>query len=270
MGIYDRLLLNQELIPEWETRIDDVMKCPDNNKIPRVKSAGLIKNGIQFMHNGIPMTAGGYYGSEIAQMLRHNKGVHEPQEEYVFDKVLNGISHGAIMVELGCYWGFYSIWFLSRIKDSRAILVEPDPFNLAYGKNNFRLNKLTGDFTLAYIAGKSTIRADRTKTISVPDLVAEKHISFIDILHADIQGAELEMLWSCENLLRQKAIGYLFISTHGQEIHQSCLDYLMRLGYSIVCEADMNDTYSYDGLIVSKSEVYPGIASINISKKTQQ
>ena len=39
------------------------------------------------MHNGLKIHLGSYYGPEGATQLIINKGVHEPQEEYVFQEV---------------------------------------------------------------------------------------------------------------------------------------------------------------------------------------
>ena len=49
-------------------------------------------------------------------MLLENKGVHEPQEEKAFLEVLNYVEKGSTMIELGSYWGFYSLWFNKKIK----------------------------------------------------------------------------------------------------------------------------------------------------------
>ena len=38
---------------DWNWRINDVVSCPDNKFIPRLKNAGDLKGGFQLMHNGI-------------------------------------------------------------------------------------------------------------------------------------------------------------------------------------------------------------------------
>jgi len=42
----------------------------------------------------------------------------------------------------------------------------------------------------------------------------------VDIVHADIQGSELIMLRDMERTLLTKKVGYLFISTHSQLLHE--------------------------------------------------
>src|ERR1035438_9002569 len=168
-GLYDKAYLNIPLDDSWKERIEDVIDCPDNRLIERHPHAGEIEMGKQVMHNGIVVTLGGYYGEPIVQMLHKNKGVHEPQEEYAFEQVLNEIPSDGTMIELGAYWSFYSIWFNKRVKNAKNFLVEPDAINMLYGINNFRLNKVKGNFTNAFISKVSGTR-DGIPVICVDDL----------------------------------------------------------------------------------------------------
>ena len=268
LGIFDQGFLNEKLDKNWIARIDDVKSCPDNLQIDRVPNAGAVKNGKQIMHNGIAITVGGYYGGPITQMLKVNKGVHEPQEELAFHKVLSSIPENATMLELGSYWSFYSIWFQKKIKGAKTHMVEPEVVNLLYGKNNFRINNVSGKFTNAYV-GKESRNINGAETITVDGYMTENNISFLDILHSDIQGFELDMLYGAANAIKSKSIGYFFISTHGNDIHYKCLSFLKDNNYAIVCNADENETFSFDGLIVAKSPNYKGINNIPISLKTK-
>ncbi|MBS1507547.1 MAG: hypothetical protein JSS79_12965 [Bacteroidetes bacterium] len=267
LGYYDQKLLDKKISINWDERIKDVVGCPDNSKIKRDGNAGEIRKGAQFMHNGIRITLGGYYGAEIAQMLVKNKGVHEPQEEYAFGLVLKDIKKGATIIELGSYWAFYSMWFLRTINGAKAYLIEPDVFNMAYGKNNFKLNRLKGDFTTAFVGANTCFNENGEKVVSVADFIRQKKIDFVDILHSDIQGSELVMLQSINKILAEKRIGYLFVSTHSNELHYDCLSLLEESGYQLVCHADLDNSFSVDGLIVAKSPMYPGIEKIEISDK---
>jgi len=268
LGIYDAVYLETPLEEGWYQRIQDVVDCPDNRLIPRHPEAGLVKKGKQVMHNGIVVTLGGYYGHAIAQMLYKNKGVHEPQEEYAFDQVLHTIPENATMLEFGSYWAFYSIWFQKRIKNARNYMVEPEFLNMLYGINNFRLNEVRGKFTNAFI-GRAAGNENGIPIICVDDYVAENHIDFIDILHSDIQGFEYDMLVGAENTIRENKIGYVFISTHGNKVHAQCLDFLLAKNFKILCSADEQDTYSFDGLIVARANNYPGLDNIDIALKTK-
>lgn len=267
LGLYDKAFLNIVLDSEWKSRIDDVVNCPDNDFIKRHAKAGIVKNGKQMMHNGILITLGGYYGEPMTQMLKINKGVHEPQEEFAFEKVLLNMSEGATMIELGAYWSFYSIWFNKMVKGAKNYLVEPELFNMMYGINNLRLNNAQGNFTRAYV-GKTSSKGIFPPVICVDDYVSENNISFIDILHSDIQGYEYEMLLGAKKSIIQNKIGYMFISTHGNEVHYKCLNFLMENEFQILCHADEFDTYSLDGLIVAKAKNHRGVEKIDISLKS--
>jgi hypothetical protein len=267
-GFEDSKFLNSSKDILWEERIADVINCPDNKHIKRNSDAGRVKGGKQIMHNGIYVTLGGYYGEPITKMLYKNYGVHEPQEEYVFQEVLKILPEGSTMIELGAYWSFYSIWFHKTIKNAKNFLVEPDKFNLVYGKNNFRINNAKGKFTHAYV-GKDSGNYDQTPIICVDDFVAVNNISQIDILHSDIQGFEYDMLLGASKTINENRIRYIFISTHGNKVHYECLLFLEVNKFEILCSIDENDTYSMDGLIVARSKAYEGIDKINVSLKSK-
>jgi hypothetical protein len=250
---------------EWAARISDVRSCPDNADIPRVAEAGKFSGEALIMHNGIQIDPLSYYGAPILKMLMENGGVHEPQEEKIFLEVLGSLPAGKkIIVELGAYWAFYSMWFLKQFPGSSAYMLEPELRNLYSGKKNFRMNKLEGNF---FHLGAGEFENVKEKIIS-PDIFCEhEHIGFIDILHADIQTFELAMLNGSKKLLQEKKIGYCFISTHSNELHEQCRSFLTQYGFVLVADANLDESYSFDGILVMKNPEYPGITSVEISKK---
>ncbi len=257
---------NQKTRLHWEHRIALVKQSSDNNKINYLPTAGTFNNdGKLIMHNGLLIDPLSYYNFPMLELLFRNKGVHEPQEEYVFQEVLKNIPDEAVMVELGSYWSFYSMWFNSEVTSAKNYLIEPE--DIESGKTNFQLNKMTGDFTQAYISDNSNDTINNIPTICVDDFVKNKQIKFIDILHSDIQGHEFKMLSGAEKLLDSKQVGYIFISTHSNQIHDQCMDHLQSKGYHFVCGYDMDESYSWDGLLVFKNPDYNGLDTINVSKK---
>jgi hypothetical protein len=267
-GILDKVYLTNPINEDWKERINDVIKCPDNRLIKKVRDAGTVKRGKQLMHNGIVTILSGYYGDGVTQMLYANKGVHEPQEEYAFDLVLKGIRAGGTMIELGSYWSFYSIWFNKSVKNAKNFVVEPLRNNMLVGINNFRINKANAKFTRAFVGENSGV-LNGSRMICVDDFVEDNKIEFIDILHSDIQGFEYKMLIGSSKTIADRKIGYFFISTHTNELHYKCLAFLKANNFDIVCSADLDDTYSLDGLIVAKSPYCKGIDKINISLKRE-
>jgi hypothetical protein len=251
---------------QWLSRTQIVVSSPDNKKIPRVEDAGKIYNKYQVMQNGLRINLGSYYNCDNAFLLEKNYGVHEPQEEYVFQEVLKVMPEGATMLELGSYWAFYSMWFASNSSSGTCWMVEPDTYKLLQGIWNFRLNKLKGTFIQAFI-GKTVAKRHQVPIMTVDHIMSDNDISFIDILHSDIQGFELEMLHGAIRALTNRTIGYVFISTHTNKIHQECLEYLHANKYVLVCEADLEASYSLDGLIVAKSPSYEPTAEVSIVKR---
>ncbi len=237
---------------EWEERIKNVLNCKYNALIPRVSNAGNISDGFQTMHNGLKISTGDYYGLPIAKMLYLNKGVHEPEEEKMFMDVLARMPANPLMIEMGAYWAFYSMWFLRSTTNGRVYMIEPEKENLEVGKRNFRENKLEGSFDNYFIAERSSA-AGITPAISVDDFVAKKNITHIDIAHADIQGFELEMLHGATKTLGSGMIDYFFISTHTNDLHYKCIDELTNAGYKVIFDLDMDHVASFDGFMLAVS-----------------
>lgn len=249
---------------EWRQRIDDVISSPDNSAIPRCADAGKLRGHVITMHNGVRVLANGYYGSGILNMLIENKGVHEPQEERVFELIIRLLPEKCVMLELGAYWGFYSLSLLQARPQAKCYLVEPETENLLSGKINFRINSRKGHFTQAKV-DRSVIKNPAIITV---DWFCKFHsISHLDILHSDIQGYELAMLEGASETLKEGRVDYIFISTHSSELHANCLAKLKSFGYILLCEADMNETFSVDGLIVAKHSSIKNPIMCEISKK---
>ena len=267
-GFFDKRILTMPLSDYWQMRLKEARECPDNAYIPRVNDAGTVDSGKLVMHNGLRIYLGSYYGPEISQMLVDNKGVHEPQEERVFQEVLPTIPEGGVMIEMGAFWAFYSMWFQKSVTRATNYLIEPDSFNLGCGKRNFSLNGFNGHFTQAFI-GKEPGKVDGNRVVSVDEIVAENNIEFVHMLHSDIQGFEYDMLQGASLTFEENKVGYVFISTHSPEVHQQCKDYLLERDFIILSDAGIEDSYSEDGLIAARAPHFPGIDPIDIALKTR-
>ncbi len=245
---------------KWARRIVDVCLSADNADIPRVADAGLVRDGTQIMHNGLAIRQGCYYGDGIEHMLKLNRGVHEPQEERVFGELLKLLPDGAVMMELGAYWAFYSMWFQRSVRNARSILVEATAENLEAGKANFVLNQMSGAFIHGCVADKPGTSADGIRSVSVDSLMTEHGLSHLDVLHSDIQGHELAMLDGAVETLGRQKVDHVFISTHlNSDLHRRCAARLAAWGYLILHSIDLDETFSDDGLIVASR---PGAAQL--------
>jgi len=251
-------------------RIELTASCRDCDVVPKVANAGRIEdNGqLQIMHNGIRVVAGGYHGAWMAEIIERLNGHHEPQEEVVFHAILKHVTANATMLELGGFWSYYSLWFLAEVPQTRrAIVLEPDPAHLSIGRRNAALNAAVGiEFLQASVGLKSldphpfhseSSGVVMVPQVSVPDLLAARRIDHLDILHCDTQGAELDVIRSCEDLMRNGKIGFAVVSTHARQIsgdplmHQRCLALLQDFGGRILAEHDVHESFSGDGLIAA-------------------
>ena len=207
------------------------ISADDTDYIPKVVGAGEIYTGevesYQLMHNGVKILTNSYYGVQwLTDVIFALKGHHEPQEEKCFFEILKFMPDNATMIELGSYWAYYSLWFASEVRGANNYLMEPDPLRLDTGKKNFQLNNKTGVFRRGYVGTVIDRDPDLNgaEQISIDDYIESEGIKHVNILHADIQGSEYEMLYSAIKHL--KDIDYFFVSTHGDEqIHLPCLHF---------------------------------------------
>lgn len=267
---------------EYRKRIEIACACRDCDSIAKVVEAGVIitppspDKPYQIMHNGLKVYTDSHYGDFNVEVIRRLRGHHEPQEEKVFHEVLQTIPANGVMIELGSFWAYYSLWFNRYIHHAVNYMIEPIQEVMERGKANFSLNNMQGDFSVFAIGKESRPHVTfqhwdgtyrEVAQICVDDFIAAKDIPFVHILHADIQGSEYEMLQGAHNALRDQKIGHLFISTHSELLHQQCRRYLQHRDYAIIAEHSPGESYSEDGLIVAcQSKHYT--REIIVSKRT--
>lgn len=262
-------------------RIDIATQCSDCEGIPRVKQAGQVieRNGqkLQVMHNGVLVDTQSHYGAFNTQVIQRLKGHHEPQEERVFHEVLKHVPAGGSMIELGCFWAYYSMWFQQAVEDAKSVMVEPLDATLACGRGNFEINGLSGEFVQGCVGDRSLAQVDFESwdgsihpiaQVCVDDLMDERQIDRLSILHADIQGAEFDMLQGASRALDTARVDYVFISIHSELLHRQCLGFLKQRGYRVIASHTMAESYSVDGLIAMASPNCPEISKVPISRKT--
>ncbi len=179
-------------------RIREIRSDPCNPRIARVNRAGEIVGGHLVTHNGLQVKP---FDSCYMGLLQANGGCHEPQEEFVFQEVLKHIPRRGCILELGAYWAFYSMWFAREVPEARCLLVEPRRKNLKVGQHNFARNGIRGEFFRSRV-GYAYLGVDR--------FLAARQLGYIDVLHADIQGSEFEMLCDAQESLNSGRIGYVF------------------------------------------------------------
>jgi hypothetical protein len=125
-------------------RFREIISDPLNILIERHPLAGTLEGGYVHLHNGLQVPISGndaYYG-KFSEILVLNRGVHEPLEEFVFQQLLQKLPTSPRMVELGAYWGHYSMWLKKCRPLANVFLIEPDEKHLNAGRDNFTHNNL--------------------------------------------------------------------------------------------------------------------------------
>jgi FkbM family methyltransferase len=255
-----------------EERIAMATRCRDCDPVPKVADAGMVLEQadgrrVQVMHNGLRVVEGGYYGQWMTDLIRLCRGHHETQEERLFHEVVKRLPVDATMIELGGFWSYYSLWFLKDHPQRRSVVIEPDPTHLEIGRANAAINQLAPIFKAGF-AGASfapevafATEVSGVQTLprySVQHLFEEQGWPKIDLLHLDIQGAEVEVVESCRDLFAAGLVDWIFVSTHAHQIsgdpltHQRCLAALRECGAIIEADHDVHESFSGDGLIVAR------------------
>jgi FkbM family methyltransferase len=255
--------------------------CRDCDSIPKVPEAGHVfdssRGPYQLMHNGVKVVHGGYHGVWMAEIIHRLQGHHEPQEERVFHEILKHVPARATMLELGGFWSYYSLWFQHEVAGARSYILEPDPHNIEIGRRNFQFNECDGQFSQFAVGDasrpieiqcESDFQVRSIQQTSVDDFARHAGLEFIDLLHADIQGYELQMLGGMKHLIQQRRIRFVFISTHHHSIsgdpltHQKCRRFLVDAGAHLLADHTVAESFSGDGLLVAS--FYHGDAQISV------
>lgn len=272
-------------------RVRMTISCKDADLLPKVDGAGsiIIRDNVrlQIMHNGVAIVEGCYYGPWMTEVIRCLRGHHEPQEELAFATILDRLSKSIepeklpVMVEFGSFWAYYSLWFLEEFPDGRVICIEPDPEYLEVGRSNFALNKREGTFIQAAVGNHPGVDLDfiaestgdkiRVPQLDLMSLMQSQNLSHVDIVFADIQGAEISLLESLGETLINRSIRFIVISTHDLEIsgsavtHQKVIELLQQVGAHIIVEHSVSESFSGDGLVVASFNQADRDLEINIS-----
>lgn len=137
------------------------------------------------------------------------------------------------LIDAGAYIGDTTAYFLSKYRNLKAVALEPNPenyemaqLNLApYGEratilkkglfSNEIKRKFKGEGTGGCIANSGI----EIECISIPSLLEQYAIQYLDILKMDIEGAE-ENIFSASSRNWLDRVGLLIIEIHGSRIEK--------------------------------------------------
>jgi len=197
----------------------------------------------------IPILSGPLRGKKWIAGSHNNSvwlGTYESNQSLKFVQKSGG---SKIFLDLGAHAGYYTLLYKSVNKESTVYSFEPVETNYDFLKkhikmNNFKkiihFNKAVADkegilrFARGNsVGGKLSMTGDMdVSAVKLSRLFDEKIIQFPDLIKMDIEGAEYEVLKDLEPYLRSQ-MPVIFLSTHGDEIRESCLNLMKSLDYKI-------------------------------------
>ena len=134
----------------------------------------------------------------------------------IFNRVLDRVDVDDIrlphMIEVGCYNAFWSLTFMERFTKGWVILNDIDEDHLDVGIMNFELNGHQDAYDYQAVHCSANAMALQIGFVTV------------DILHMDIQGAEVEFLQKAD----LSNVKNIVVATHSDKIHRQCKDLLKR------------------------------------------
>ena len=163
------------------------------------------------------------------------------------------------MIELGANQCYYSLLFKHIIGKSvtENILIEPQSPNYERGENEFKINDCDGTWYRKAV-GKPKCHIKNTafdvNTITLKEVFDNHNINKLDVLHSDIDGAELLLLDSEYDFFNLHKVKYIFLCTHSPQLHSECKQKLECFGYKIILDDPARNVGS-DSIIIATSVV---------------
>lgn len=199
----------------------------------------------------LPILGGALRGARWApasrgKLLRVLLGTYELEQTRLFTR---HVGPGHVMFDIGAHVGYYSL-LAGRLVGNRGKVVafEPSPENYFYLRKHVARNRVpvltqelavgnenaTVFFTAGSGSGTGHVAAKGEVTVPMrrlDDWANERGLSPTH-LKVDVEGAEEAVLEGARETI-QRARPFIFLSTHGADIHQRCCELLSGLDYAL-------------------------------------
>ena len=194
-------------------------------------------------------------GGKIVRLMF---STYEPEQSHLFE--IN-IKPGHVVFDVGAHAGYYSLLASALVgREGKVFAFEPNPHNYLSLVNHVKINRADNIDVFECAVGNengyslfelgsgsgtghlSQFGDFRVRTIRLDDLVKEKELS-PDFIKIDTEGAELLVLMGAKQLLSEIR-PVVFLSTHGDEIHNQCCVFLQALNYRLkpIIGSDVHNT----------------------------
>lgn len=274
MASYNRRNHGLTALPEASPRDKQTLRCVSG--MHHEPSRG--GNEPIRMRTGLQVVAAGIH--DLRRLPQDGSHIGELPEELRFVQLIVpsviGRAHlkgrsKVSMLELGAGWAYYSLLFASMTRSAGLaptnVMVEPLRRNLKAGQMNFarngfcppESNATEATWTRGMICDAPEQRATGRYSkshqslaaeggcVSVSGLMVARGLSRLDVLWADLQGAEVEALRGAP----LDRIDHVHIGTHGRKMHNTTLHLLRSSGFLIEYHLPPHDPYfaTNDGYI---------------------
>jgi FkbM family methyltransferase len=181
------------------------------------------------------------------KILRILGGTYEPRQTRLFREY---VTAGATVFDVGAHVGYYTV--LSAVLaggNGRVFSFEPNPANHEFLRRHVALNRLdnvvienvavsdsngTASFAFGTGSGTGRLSADgaiEVRTVRLDDYCDEHDVA-PGVMKIDVEGAELDVLRGADRIIGAHH-PIIFLSTHGEEVHAGCLEWLRERSYDL-------------------------------------
>jgi FkbM family methyltransferase len=160
------------------------------------------------------------------------------------------LPRGAVIVDLGANIGMTAAYWLEMCDDARVVGVEPEPSNAALIRMNLgaseasihqaaisersgtKLLEIRGPTGHLLVTDESEhgVEVQAVQTMTPDELAAVEHLDHVDLIKADIEGAELGVFTRPWHLLRK--CERIIMEVHDSERRTDIVDFLAGLGFT--------------------------------------
>lgn len=161
------------------------------------------------------------------QIFLNNIFNYEPKQTNFFTDILKNIKcKEPTMLELGCAEAAYSELFNNHfLGECKNICIDVLPRQIEVAKKVCEKCLFYHGYIGELVHLQENVEDNfGAKKFKVVDLLNDNNILKLNILHMDIQGSETYVLKEILDYSLYKRIEYFFVSTHGEKIHNECLD----------------------------------------------
>jgi FkbM family methyltransferase len=168
------------------------------------------------------------------------------------------VESGDVVIDAGAYIGLFTLSVARKAR--KVIAIEPDPRNFSILQTNVALARLKNvklvnkalwckrgkvKFYVSEQSSSSSIFGERqgqtqhvinVETTTLDDIVAEEHLSRIDFLKMDIEGAEIEALQGAVRTLKntRKVVIAAYHVRNGKPTAPFVTSFLKKLGFNVI------------------------------------